>query len=61
MGDGVDYRYPHSDPSGILPQQYLPDAVTKEILFRPGSRGDEDALRERLEEIDARLGKQPRK
>jgi putative ATPase len=61
LGDGVDYQYPHRDPSGILPQQYLPDGVKQEILFRPGSRGDEDALRERLEQIDARLGKRVRK
>lgn len=61
LGDGVDYRYPHSDPSGVLPQQYLPDVAANDILFRPGNHGDEAAVRERLEEIDARLGKRSRK
>ncbi len=61
LGDGVDYRYPHSDPSGVLPQQYLPDAAAGEVLFRPGNRGHERAVRDRLEDIDARLGKRSRK
>lgn len=61
LGDGVDYQYPHSDASGVLPQQYLPDAAADEILFRPGGRGGEGELRERLEEIDSRLGKRSRK
>ncbi|MDJ0496873.1 MAG: replication-associated recombination protein A [Acidimicrobiia bacterium] len=61
LGDGVDYRYPHNDPSGVLPQQYLPDAAAGEVLFRPGNRGDERAVRDRLENIDARLGKRSRK
>jgi putative ATPase len=61
LGDGVDYRYPHSNPSGVVPQQYLPDAAVGAILFRPGDRGDEEAVRQRLDEIDARLGKRSRK
>jgi putative ATPase len=61
LGDAVDYRYPHADASGVLPQQYLPDVAADEILFRPGGRGDEGELRERLEEVDARLGKRSRK
>jgi len=57
LGDGVDYRYPHSDPVGVIEQQYLPDAAVDAILYDPASRGDEAALRERLVEIDARLSK----
>jgi putative ATPase len=61
LGDGVDYRYPHDAPDGILPQQYLPDVAAKAILFQPGDRGDEASLSRRLDEIDARLGKRRRK
>lgn len=57
LGDGVDYRYPHDDPDGILEQQYLPDAAKNATVFRPQLRGDEVELVARLREIDARLGK----
>ncbi len=61
LGDGVDYRYPHEAPDGILPQQYLPDDAVNAIVFQPGGRGEEADLGRRLEEIDARLGKRRRK
>ena len=61
LGDGVDYRYPHNDPSGILEQQYLPDAAADQIVFVPGAHGDEARAAERLVEIDARLGKRRRR
>jgi putative ATPase len=61
LGDGVDYRYPHDDPDGVSPQQYLPDGAEDAILYRPRSRGAEMELAARLEEIDTRLGKRTRK
>lgn len=61
LGDGVDYRYPHDQPHGIIEQQYLPDAAQQEIVFLPGARGHEAELKARLAEIDARLGKPGRK
>ena len=61
LGDGVDYRYPHEAPDGVLPQQYLPDVAAEAILYRPGDRGDEEGLSHRLNEIDTRLGKRRRK
>jgi putative ATPase len=61
LGDGVDYRYPHDQPHGIIEQQYLPDAALQEIVFLPGARGHEAELKARLAEIDARLGKPGRK
>lgn len=61
LGDGVDYRYPHDAPDGILPQQYLPDGIEKAIVFVPGERGAEVELARRLEEIDARLDKRRRR
>jgi putative ATPase len=61
LGDGVDYRYPHNDAAGIIEQQYLPDAAVDAILFDPGSLGEEAQLKERLADIDARLGKKGRR
>nr|MDJ0925002.1 replication-associated recombination protein A [Acidimicrobiia bacterium] len=61
LGDGVDYRYPHDDASGVLAQQYLPDAAVDAILYRPGNRGEEAELKELLEAIDVQLGKRRRK
>ena len=57
MGDGVDYRYPHNDPAGVIVQQYLPDEAIDAVLFHPKDLGDEGRLKRRLDEIDARLGK----
>jgi putative ATPase len=61
LGDGVDYRYPHNDPAGIVRQQYLPDAARNAIVFRPGRRGDEADLAARLAAVDAVLEKRERK
>lgn len=61
MGHGVGYVYPHDDPDGVLAQQYLPDAVTEEVVYRPKEVGAEAGVAAVLEEIDARLGKPPRK
>jgi putative ATPase len=61
LGDGVGYRYPHDDPTGVLPQQYLPDEAIQAIVYEPGDHGHEARFKERLAEIDARLGKRTRK
>jgi putative ATPase len=61
LGDGVGYRYPHDDPTGVLPQQYLPDEAIQAIVYEPGEHGHEARFKERLAEIDARLGKRTRK
>ena len=60
MGHGIDYRYPHDDPAGVLAQQYLPDGSTDAIVYRPRTLGTEAEIAERLVEIDALLGKRPR-
>jgi putative ATPase len=57
LGHGVGYRYPHDHPDGITPQQYLPDEAMGRILFRPSGTGAEASLRERLAEIDRRMGR----
>jgi len=57
MGHGTGYAYPHDDPLGVVPQQYLPDEAAGTILYRPGVHGDEAAIGERLDRIDRILGK----
>ncbi|MCP4306877.1 MAG: replication-associated recombination protein A [bacterium] len=61
FGDGVGYLYPHDDPTGVLEQQYLPDEAITAIVYQPGSHGHEARFKERLAEIDARLGKRARR
>ena len=57
FGHGVGYVYPHSDPRGVVPQQYLPEGLESRILFRPKPVGDEADLADRLAKIDAILAK----
>ena len=33
------YQYPHSEPSGYVEQQYLPDGLEKGSFYSPGQRG----------------------
>ena len=56
LGHGKGYVYPHDDPDGWVPQEYLPAEVAGERFYRPGSRGAEPALNERLHE---RRGEDP--
>lgn len=51
MGHGKGYRYPHSDPRGVSPQQYLPDELTGREYYEPTSHGHERELAERLDKI----------
>lgn len=51
LGHGVGYRYPHSDPLGIVPQQYLPDALSGRIYYEPTTHGQEREIAERLERL----------
>jgi putative ATPase len=57
LGHGVGYEYPHDDPRAVLPQRYLPDEAVDAIVYLPKRLGDERVLAERLERIDAILGK----
>ena len=58
MGHGGGYRYPHDDPLGVVPQQYLPDEAIGAALYRPGDHGEESEIAERLNRIDRILGRQ---
>jgi putative ATPase len=61
LGYGVGYVYPHADPRGVVPQQYLPEGLEAVTVFRPKAIGDEMALAERLARIDVILGKSSRR
>ncbi len=51
MGHGKGYRYPHSDPRGVSPQQYLPDELEGRTYYQPTAHGNEREIGERLEKI----------
>ncbi|HLS93404.1 MAG TPA: replication-associated recombination protein A [Microbacterium sp.] len=51
LGHGKGYRYPHDDPRGVVPQQYLPDELRGREYYRPTTHGAERDLSERLEKI----------
>ncbi|MEN8040428.1 MAG: replication-associated recombination protein A [Actinomycetota bacterium] len=57
MGIGVGYVYPHSDPTAVVVQQYLPDGSEEITLFEPKHTGAEKDVAERLARIDRILGK----
>ena len=48
LGYGEEYRYPHDDPAGYVVQRYLPEALTGAEFYRPGGRGFERRIVERL-------------
>jgi len=48
LGHGTDYRYPHDEPAGWVPQQYRPDEVEGHVYFEPSGHGDERALADRM-------------
>ena len=38
IGHGEGYRYPHDDPSGVVAQQYRPDALEGHVYYEPTPR-----------------------
>lgn len=57
MGHGGGYDYPHGDPLGVVPQQYLPDEAISATLYHPGDHGEESEIGDRLGRIDRILGR----
>lgn len=49
LGYGRDYRYPHDDPNGWVPETYLPDELAGTTFFHPTDRGWEGKWRQVLE------------
>lgn len=58
MGYGRDYLYPHDDPSGWVPETYLPDSLLEEWFYSPTARGWEGKWRQLLANRRRRIGKE---
>jgi len=43
LGHGEGYVYPHDDPSGVVRQQYRPDALEGRVYYEPSPHGAEGA------------------
>lgn len=50
LGHGKGYAYPHDDPIGVVPQQYLPDPLRGAVYYTPTEHGNE-------RDVSSRLGK----
>jgi putative ATPase len=48
LGYGRSYQYPHDDPSGFVAQAYLPEELARQEFYRPGDRGFERRIAERM-------------
>jgi putative ATPase len=55
LGYGRDYRFPHDDPAGWVPETYLPDALVGTVFYEPTPRGWEGKCRRFLEEHRERV------
>jgi len=51
LGHGRGYKSPHNDPRGVLQQQHLPDELADRFYYQRSDRGNERAVRERLDKI----------
>jgi putative ATPase len=49
LGYGKSYRYPHEDPSGWIPETYLPERLGGSVFYHPTARGWEGKFRQLLE------------
>ena len=49
LGYGSGYRYAHDEAEGVSEMECLPDNLRGRRYYRPVTRGNEEALRERLE------------
>jgi putative ATPase len=49
LGYGSGYAYDHDAEGGFSGQNYFPDEMPRQQLYRPEGRGREGAIKERLE------------
>ncbi|MDQ6998359.1 MAG: replication-associated recombination protein A [Mariprofundus sp.] len=54
LGHGKDYQYAHNDVDAVVDQQHFPKGVVVESLYKPGERGFERTLQERLTWLEQR-------
>jgi putative ATPase len=52
LGYGKGYQYDHDAPEGFSGQNYFPDGMARQRLYRPGNRGFERDIAERLKYWD---------
>jgi len=48
IGHGEGYEYPHHHASGMVAQQYLPEALADRHWYEPSGHGDEAAIGARM-------------
>jgi putative ATPase len=53
LGHGKGYVYPHDDPSGVVEQQYRPDALEGRVYYEPTPHGAEGGGTDRNGEADS--------
>lgn len=51
LGHGTEYKYAHSDPRGVVEQEYLPEELSGTAYYHPTDRGFERNITERLARI----------
>jgi putative ATPase len=51
LGHGKGYEYPHDDPRGWVPQQYLPDEMQDAVFYAPSPHGFEQEIATRMERL----------
>ena len=51
LGHGVSYEYPHDDPRGWVPQQYLPDEARHVVYYQPSPHGYEQEIADRMDRL----------
>ncbi len=53
LGFGREYRYPHDEPNGYVPnEQYFPDGMVHQKFYRPVARGLEIKIRDKLAQLE---------
>jgi len=55
IGHGKGYRYSHDDPTGVVEQQYAPDAVAGHDYYTPSEHGAEHGMADRVARLRAVL------
>jgi putative ATPase len=48
---GKGYHYSHDYPNNFIAQEFLPQEVAGETLYKPGSNGIEEKQRQRLKAL----------
>jgi putative ATPase len=57
MGYSKDYRHAHNQPDAVTDMQCLPDSLNDAVFYEPTDRGFEQKLRERLQWLNKKRGK----